>query len=337
LDVAGVVATFGLGIVGRVSSARLKAALAHVPAWYLWFQAFSFLDSEVRLLDPPRRDFAFTALFPLAWFAAYYLVRPRDDRTRNRRKDVLVVSLSCLVPAILILWVIPPTPKPHEAMMRGAEIARLFFSVLLAIHCWLATSRATFVKFFGVALVYGAILENGGILGGFFSEPGYLLYVPHLPAPVVNIVGWSVGLYVSVYLWQQIFERFEFRRFKTTIFAAGVTAVAVSQDLQIDPFATHSRWWIWHESLPAAFLGVPLLNFLAWIAAVFPFAWLYHYIETRTGMEENRRVVRLFVSIPIVLAAALAIVLLLTVIFRGPGSADIEIFKRAVGVSAGAP
>jgi uncharacterized membrane protein len=313
----------------------LKAVLVHVPAWYLWFQAFSFLDTEVRLLDPPRRDFAFTALFPLAWFAAYYLAVPWSDRTRNRRKDVLLVSLSCLVPAILILWVIPPTPRPHEVLMRGAEIARLVLSVLLAVHCWFATSRATFVKFFVVALLYGAILENGGILGGFFSEPGYLLYIPHLPAPLVNIVGWSVGLYISVYVWQRIFERFEFRRFKTAIFAAGVTAVAVSQDLQIDPFATHSHWWVWHESLPGAFLGVPLLNFLAWIAAVFPFAWLYYHIETRAGMTESRRIVRLFLSIPIVLVAGVVIVLILTVIFRGSRSADIELFKHALGLSRG--
>ena len=325
----------GSGIVDKSMSARLKAALVHVPAWYLWFQAFSLLDTEVRLLDPPRRDFAFTALFPLAWFAAYYLARPLSDRTRNRRKDVLLVSLSCLAPAILIFWIIPPTPRPHEVLMRGAEIVRLVLSALLAVHCWLATSRATFVKFFVVALVYGAILENGGILGGFFSEPGYLLYIPHLPAPVVNIVGWSVGLYISVYVWQRIFERFEFRRFKTCIFAAGVTAVAVLQDLQIDPFATHSRWWIWHESLAGAFLGVPLLNFLAWIAAVFPFAWLYYHIETTAGMTESRRIVRLFLSIPIVLIAAVVIVLILTVIFRGPRSEDIELFKHALGLSRG--
>jgi len=313
----------------------LKAALAHVPAWYLWFQAFSFLDSEVRLLDPPRRDFAFTALFPLAWFAAYYLAAPWSDKARNRRRNVLMVCVSCLLPAILIMWIIPPTPRPHEAMMRGAEIARLVFSVLIALHCWLATSRATFVKFFVVALLYGAILENGGILGGFFSEPGYLLYIPHVPAPVVNIVGWSVGLYISVYVWQRIFERFEFRRFRTALFAAGVTAVAVSQDLQIDPFATHSRWWIWHDSLPGAFLGVPLLNFLAWIAAVFPFAWLYYYIETRLDLDERGRIARLFCWVPVALIAALVMVLSLTVIFRGPHSADIEVFKEALRISAG--
>lgn len=309
--------------------------MAHVPAWYLWFQAFSFLDSEVRLLDPPRRDFAFTALFPLVWFAAYYLAAPWSDKARNRRRNVLVVCVSCLLPAILIMWIIPPTPRPHEAMMRSAEIARLVFSVLIALHCWFATSRATFVKFFVAALLYGAILENGGILGGFFSEPGYLLYIPHVPAPVVNIVGWSVGLYISVYVWQRIFERFEFRRFRTTIFAAGVTAVAVSQDLQIDPFATHSRWWIWHDSLPGAFLGVPLLNFLAWIAAVFPFAWLYYYIETRLDLDERGRVARLFCWVPVALVAALVMVLALTVIFRGPHSADIEVFKEALRISTG--
>ena len=309
--------------------ARFKAALAHMPVWYLWFQAFSLLDTEVRLLDPPRRDFAFTALFPLAWFAAYYLVKPPDDRIRNRRKVVFLVTLSCVVPALLILLLIPPTPRSPEALMRDAEIARLIVAATLALHCWFITSKTAFVKFFVVALLYGAILESGGILGGFFSEPGYLLYIPHVPAPVVNIVGWSVGMYVSVYVWQGILERFELRRFRTVIFAAGVTAVALSLDLQIDPFATHSRWWIWHESLPPAFLGVPLLNFLAWIAAILPFAWLYCHIETRTEMTETRRIGRLFCAIPIALIAGLAIVLTLTVIFRGPHSADLQIFKEA--------
>ena len=299
----------------------------------MWFQAFSLLDTEVRLLDPPRRDFAFTALFPLAWFIAYYLVEQRGDVIRNWRKDAMLVTLLCAVPAGLILFLVPRAPCPPELLMRYTEIARLIVTAILAVHCWLVVSKAAFVKFFVVGLVYGGILESGGILGGFFSETGYLLYVPHVPAPVVNIVGWSVGVYVSVHVWQRIFERFEFRRFKTAIFAAGVTAVALSQDLQIDPLATHSRWWIWHENLPAAFLGVPLLNFLAWIAAIFPFAWIYYCIEARTEMSEARRIVRLFFSIPIAIIAALAIVLTLTVIFRGPNSADIEIFRHALGLS----
>ena len=321
--------------MGKRVLTRLKGSFQHLPVWYLWFQAFSLLGTEIRLLDPPRYDLAPTVVFPLAWFAAYYLVKPAQGPTRNLRKGLLLVTLSCAIPLVLILVVLEPTPRPPDVLMRQAELARLVLTAIIALHCLFAESKAVFVKFFVVGLLYGAILENGGIIGGFFTEPGYILYIPGLPAPFVNIVGWCVGLYVSVYIWQAILERFEPKRFTITIFAAGVTAMALCQDFQIDPYATHSAWWIWHESLPPFFLGVPLLNFLAWIAAIFPFAWLYYYIETRPEINETGRVVRLLLTIPVALAVALVTILILTLVFRGPHSPDFEIFKAALRLTAG--
>lgn len=328
--VTGVDVRFMPKIMVKAIMARLRRAFEVAPVWYLWFQAFSLMDTEVRLCDPPRRDLAWTAVFPLFWFCAYYLAKPAGGVPRDRWKNVLLVVLSCTVPALLILLLIPPQPRAPDSLMRDAEIARLILAAILALHCWVKISRAAFVKLFVVALVYGALLESGGILGGFFGEPGYLLYIPGVPAPFVNVVGWCVALYVSVYVWQRIMERFELGRFRTAVFAVGVTAVALSQDLQIDPYATHAAWWIWHEHLPPGFLGVPLLNFLAWTAAVFPFAWLYHHIETRTGIGEVGRIGRLVLAIPAALIAGLAIVLVLTLIFRGPRSPDIDIFAHAL-------
>ena len=314
--------------------ARLKGALELVPAWYIWLQAFSLLDTEVRLLAPPRYDLAPTVIFPLAWFAAYYLVKPAQSPARNLRRAILLVTLSCALPLVLILVVLDSAPRPPEVLMRQAELARLITAAMLALHCAFVVSGAAFVKFFAVGLLYGAILESGGIMAGFFSEPGYLLYIPGIPAPFVNIVGWSITVYLSVYVWQRILDRFRPQRFKTAVFALGVTAIALCQDLQIDPYATQCAWWIWHESLPPYFLGVPLLNFLAWIAAILPFAWLYYSIETKPGITETGRVVRLFLVIPVALVVALAIVLLLTLMFRGPRSPDIEIFATALRLKA---
>jgi hypothetical protein len=217
--------------------------------------------------------------------------------------------------------------------MRDAELVRLILATVLALHSWFSISKWAFIKFFVAAFVYGAVLESGGIAGGFFNEPGYMLYIPGVPAPFVNIVGWCVVIYVSVYVWQKIMGRFGGRRWRTAVFAMGVTAVALSQDLQIDPYATRAGWWIWHDSLPAGFLGVPVLNFLAWISAVFPFGWSYWYIETRTGTTELGRIMRLFLAVPIALVVALAIVLVLTVIFRGASSPDMALFRQALLLS----
>ena len=322
-------------VVHEVVRTRLKGAIQLVPAWCLWFQAFSLFAAEVRLLDPPRYDLAATVVFPLAWFAAYYLVKPSEGPAKSLSRALLLVTLSCAMPLVLILVVLEPVPQPPGVLMLQAESARLVLTALLAVCCLFGLSKAMFVKFFVVGLLYGAILENGGILGGFFSEPGYLLYIPGLPAPIVNVVGWCVGLYMSVYVWQGILERFEVRRFRIPVFAAGVTAVAICQDLQIDPYATHAEWWIWHESLPPCFLGVPMLNFLAWIATIFTFAWLYDYIETTPGINEAGRIGRLLLAIPVALVASSIIVLLLTLIFRGPDSPDIEVFKAALSYRRG--
>ena len=313
-------------------SARLRSAFELLPVWYLWLQAFTLLDTEVRMTDPPLYDLAFTAVFPLAWFAAYYLVKPSRGPARTLPRALLLVTLSCALPLLLILVVLNPAPQPPDVLMRQMEVGRYVFAVLLAFQCAFVVSGTAFVKFFVVALFYGAILENGGIMGGFFSEPGYMFYIPGLPAPFVNVVGWSITVYMSVYIWQHIMERFRLARFKTAIFAVGVTAIALFQDLQIDPYATHARWWIWNDRLPPCFLGVPLLNFVAWLAAILPFGWLYSYVESKPGRTERERVIGLFLAIPVMLGAALAIVLLLTLVLRGPTSPDMEVFATALGL-----
>src|SRR5438477_403367 len=53
-------------------------------------------------------------------------------------------------------------------------------------------------------LIYGALLENGGILLGFFHETNLkLTLVRPLVAPVATMVGWCIVLYMATFVvWQ---------------------------------------------------------------------------------------------------------------------------------------
>ena len=58
--------------------------------------------------------------------------------------------------------------------------------------------------FFGVALVYGFILENSGIVLGFFEEKGFHVYLGPLPAPLATTIGWCFILFCCVWTAERL-------------------------------------------------------------------------------------------------------------------------------------
>jgi hypothetical protein len=44
---------------------------------------------------------------------------------------------------------------------------------------------------------------------------------------------------------------------------------------------------VWHESLPGWFHGVPLVNFIAWMCALVPFAYVLFRVQQRRGLGDG--------------------------------------------------
>lgn len=203
-------------------------------------------------------------------------------------------------------------------IIAGHEISNVFWLMMMVLHCRYFRGREGLIRFFGAALIYGFLLESGGVSGDFFRENDYHVYLPVLAAPAATMAGWAMIFYSSVFTYEMIERRWP--KLKTApVWVAGliISLIALSWDLNIDPVATGLGFWTWHELLPDWFLGVPLLNFTSWFSAVFVFGAGYTYIHRRISWNDREKNVAMFVMIPVCLIAAALINFALFGIFEG--------------------
>jgi len=271
------------------------------------FIAVGVAATECLSLSPPRRDLFWTCLFPLTVPAILSAFRWRrgDRLERILGFGVLLGSLSALA---LIFFAMRPNPIASGQLRLFYEYSSLANTALLGLHAWWR-SRGMAVLFFAPVAAYGALLENGGIALGYFTELGYRLYLGPLPAPLATMVGWiSVFYLVMSITWE--FRRCVPQLEHSTLGSALVaTLCALCLDLQLDPLATAVGFWRWNDLLITRLLGVPVVNFIAWASAVLPFSFALFLLQTRHSIEpetlgdsENRR--WLWRRILLILAAA---------------------------------
>ncbi len=291
----------------------LKAELVdHLPAWFVYLEAIGLLHALLAnypaagftRLHVGRERFVPTVALPLAWFAGYMVLRIRRTTAAGRWKAYLALAATTVgVPALIVL------ASRSQPMMRSQletlfEVSQFAWVALFATQIALARGSASVARFFGVTLLYGMILENTGIAMGFFRETGFHLYLPGLPAPLCTMLGWSVVFYTVVALVEKLAEWIPWLSGGVWRRALLATAAALSLDAQLDPMASMSgTFWHWNPLLAQRFLGVPLINFAAWVGAFLPFTYFLFQLGERRGLSERRRNVALLLRVPV--AAAL--------------------------------
>lgn len=282
----------------------------HLPAWTYYGVIVGTLVEVCCLLKEPRPDIALTAIASLSWVTIYFSVHIFQG-TFNRQKAVALVGLALgvlVVPAVIVFWL------PHRPLEYG--VSRWFFEVnsflifpLLLIYAW-SRGRNEVIVFFGIAAVYGVLLENGGIEMGYFHEIASTFYLPYLPAPLTTMLGWVIVLYQSIFIVESLVRRFP--KLQDRFLSVGfLTAInAVSLDLLMDPVATEIGVWVWDSRLPILFLGVPTINWFAWVYAVFPFASVYFFLKYHrrsdgdvVGQWNQSKLLRFALSLPLILVA----------------------------------
>lgn len=200
------------------------------------------------------------------------------------RRSCGVFGVVCLA---LMTWMAAaflPTPLaslPAARLIAVQEAGTYVVYVLLALHCWLTRGRAATGLFFGVATLYGFMLESVGVSLGFFSERGYDQYLPILAAPLVTMLGWSNVFYPCAVMAETVRRRWPGLARGAWSQALLVTALGLALDLHLDPVATRLGFWRWNPLLRPVFLGVPAVNFVAWFYAVLGFGLVYYLIERR--------------------------------------------------------
>ncbi len=316
-----------------------------LPLCILILNALSIFDVQVRSIPSSQRALSWTVIFPLcvSMLAFHMHCWKRAAEMRRQYVSTTITFLLFLLVFFGIVFIRADQPYPSLDMKMLFEISTGLFFVLFLIHSISYESIDTTVALFVIGFLYGIILENGGIMLGFFRETGFHAYIPFLPAPLFTSLGWCNVFYSCRFCAHLIFgrnkssadiaqerEKPTFR--KALSFAVIVTISALFLDFQLDPFATHHKLWIWNEELIPFFGGVPLINFTAWLSAIFPFAFTIEFLERSEKYKERKFSLRLLVLLPLVLLTAVFLVLSLTFICEGYTSASMKIFLGAGGL-----
>ncbi len=322
----------------QTTRAARSELVTFLPAWMYLLYGCLLLNAELTSVDPPRYDLVPTIVFPLAVFILFSAARAFgsiDLLERDRLRFFTVSVAVALALPLLNLGSHRPSPLSRDGLLMVYEFSNFVWAALLLWHAW-SHQRSHVTLFFGVGLLYGMVLENGGIVMGFFHETNLTrTQVPPFVAPVATMVGWSVVLYMSTFVvwklrtWVPVLRR-------STVFSALLVGVlATMLDLQIDPIATATGCWVWHESLPGWFYGVPLVNFVAWVTALTPFAYVMFRVQELRGIVDGaawpRAALReLLLWVPFALLIALVVFLSAMVIIEGAAGPSWAIMNRFV-------
>jgi len=279
----------------------LRSGWDDFPLVYLWLSPFLVLNLEVAQLGlpvaPALRAFALPFLLGTLALRRAPLARP---------PLVVVLAASGTLLAAIFAGTTAGRLAP-EALPLVTEVLALGAFTLLATHAAQARQAGKLTGLFGVGLVYGLILENGGVALGFFSEDQFRIRLPLLPAPLATSLGWCLVFYP---LWHAA-PLLAGIRASATRCALVATGMALALDLQLDPVATAAGFWSWPPTPPPLLRGVPAVNFCAWFAAVLPFA--HAAFEARQGggitaARLARALPRILLQALVLVIAALAVV-----------------------------
>ncbi len=270
---------------GTAFKAARNELWRHLPAWMFFIYGVLLLNTELTNFSPARADLAHTIVFPLLVFVIYQVVRFTHG-TGSRRLVLTSLVLAFGLPALTFFFH-TPSPLSHDALLRIYEWSNFGWAALLIWHLW-RHQRTHVALFFGVGLLYGAALENGGIILGFFHETNLSdTMVRPFVAPVATMIGWSVVLSMATFITWGLRKRLPWLRRSALLSAIAVGSFATLLDLQIDPIATAVGCWVWHHTLPGWFHGVPLVNFVAWMCALVPFGYVMFRVQERRGLRDG--------------------------------------------------
>lgn len=291
------------------------------PMWFTVWLPIGHVFTAMWLVQPARPSALATVLLPLSWAAVFLAVR----RRRGKGPPAGVLALLCATaPLIALLWWLPAWLMYDVAdptrLKFGFEVLSLAWVVALIWHCFHTRGWRGVAVFFGVGAVYGLCLENGGITLGFFSEPDYRLYVPFTRTPLSSVAGWCTIFYPSAFIAESLLARWVAVRRSILASAALLAAIALSSDLHFDPIATALRMWVWHPTLPAAYLGVPLVNYTSWFTSVSAFAGTLFVAQRRGWTARSLPMFAVFAIPAMLLMAGAGNLLLIGALegFSGP-------------------
>lgn len=270
----------------------------YFPVFFIWFIGLSVLNNALHHISPPVSGVGILALLPLGASLILTLYACRREYGARAAWGKFIPWAS----GMTFLYFTPylhglSLPLDLGTQKLLYELAALVQFVLLVLHARTWFKPWDWAWVFGATLLFGIILENGGIILGVFSEPGFLLYLPGLPAPLATALGWANVLYCAFFAVERVLP-------PMAPVARGLVcaAVGLSLDLPFDPVATRLGWWVWEASLNAKVWNVPVINFVAWFWALFPYAAAYYRARDNREWGEGKKMGVFVAAFPAILA-----------------------------------
>jgi uncharacterized membrane protein len=319
------------------------------PIFIVWLTGLGMLETSLHSIVPPLVEAAGLTIIPLVTTLVLLgFAQWKENRIFVLRRFFLWAF--ALTAFYSISWFqrasVPLGIETHRIIYEASAIIEFFLLVLHA-RTWLR--ECDWVWIFGVTLVFGMILENGGIMMGFFREEGYLLYVPGLPAPIATMLGWVNVLYCGYFAVEKLLPEM-----RPVLRSLVCTGIALSMDISFDPVATRLSWWVWNHDLTLSIWGVPVVNYVAWFPvatrlswwvwnhdltlsiwgvpvvnyvawfwALFPYVWCYYRVRLYGRRGEWRKVALFSALIPVILVVELGGVVVSLYVLGDQGALEI--------------
>jgi hypothetical protein len=272
----------------------------NIPIFFIWLTGLSMMDTALHQITPALTDVQWLAVIPLVTSLIVLAIAQARRQGGFCAKGFLPWAAVLSGAYIIPLFHRSSVPLALETQRVIFEASAIIEFMILALHGRTWLKGWDWVWIFVVTLIFGAILENGGIIMGFFKEEGYRLYIPGLGAPIATVLGWVNVLYCGFFVVERVLPKMR------PVFNGLVcVGIALAMDIPFDPVATRLAWWVWNDTLSMGIWGVPVVNYVAWFWALFPYAWCYFSIRMKDGMSEGGKIALFSALIPVILALEL--------------------------------
>ncbi len=229
------------------------------------------------------------------------------ERTLNRSHPWLSRAVWLLFAAVMYLIGAEAVERWLHLPMLGDVGFTLVFVLFALLHCVVLEGGSRTGAFFAVSAIVSYLMEETGVRTGLIYGPyhyGDLLGAKLGHVPIIIPLAWFMMIYPSWMVARELLRSIDDRSF------AGITAIAVAAafvmtawDVVMDPGMAAAGNWVWEKG--GAYFGVPLQNYLGWLATTFLVYWIAGLLWR--SMPRRAATAKPFEALPVIVYAFFAL------------------------------
>ena len=223
------------------------------------------------------------------------MTRAADATGWVRRIAIIAFILYAVSVAYTIATLLIGIEPPHWMLSSTT----LLFFVFAVCHAAVQLGARSMLVFLGITFSVSFMFETIGVLTGLIYGPYY--YTNRLGpklgvVPLLIPLAWFMMIYAS-YAIVRAFAGTSRQSFPRIVWLALLGAMAMTAwDLGMDPQMVARGHWVWTAG--GAYFGIPVRNFVGWLATTFTVFLLYLLYE-RTQVPREWRFDQTFPLLPI--------------------------------------